>query len=175
MRTIHLLACLAPLFPLHAADSAGALAALHALPAKYQNGVLKLSADDANPNPDTWYVVAQKGGDDSNIHNITVSGGHVVSDKRTLGLREIFGQAGAVAADKIAVDSKDAFAVAQKYANANGATVGSVCFALQQSGGSSVPVWSVWCYGPDGSYQGLLKILASNGTVISNNAFPKHP
>ena len=73
------------------------------------------------------------------------------------------------------MDSRDAFAIAQKYARANGKTVGSVSFALQQKGGSSAPIWSVWCYGPSGSYQGLLQMLATDGTVISNDAFPDRP
>lgn len=175
MKLLVLLALIVPFFALQADDHAGALASLNALPAKYKDGVLKLSADNANPNPETWYVVAQRGGNDSDIHNLTIEGGQVVSDKRTIGLREIFGQASPVSLARVAVDSQDAFAIAQKYANANGKTVGSVSFALQQKGGSSAPIWSVWCYGPSGSYQGLLQMLATDGTVISNDAFPVKP
>ena len=170
-----LIALLVPAFALQANDSAGAIATINALPQQYRSGVLKLSADNAAPNPDSWYLVAQRNGDDSNIHNLTVTGGQIVSDKRTIGLREIFGQAGPVSVPKVAVDSRDAFDIAQKYARANGKTVGSVSFALQQKGGSSAPIWSVWCYSPGGSYQGLLQILATDGTVIANDAFPVKP
>lgn len=160
---------------LHAADPAGAIACLQNLPAKYRDGVLKLSADNADPNPDTWYLVVQNNGNDSNIRNLTMSDGQITSDRRTIGLREIFSQASPVSVGKVAVDSRDAFGIAQRYAEANGAKVGSVSFALQQSGGSSAPVWSVWCYGPSGSYLGLMKLLATDGTVIYNDAFTRKP
>lgn len=160
---------------LRAGDESGAIASLNALSSSYRDGVLKLSADNADPNPDTWYVAAQKDGDDSNIHNITVADGQVTSDKRTLGFREIFSQASPVSLDKVTVDSREAFEIAQNYAKANGRMLGSVSFVLQQKGASAAPVWSVWCYGPDGSYLGLMQMLATNGTVISNDAFPKKP
>jgi len=175
MRILRFLLFLAPVFLLQAADESGALACLNALPAPYRDGILKLSADNADPNPDTWYVVAQKGGNDSDIHNITVAGAQVISDKRTLGFREILTQASPVSLEKVTVDSRDAFEIAQTYARANGQMVGSVSFVLQQKGPSSAPVWSVWCYGPDGSHLGLMQLLATDGTVISNNAFPKKP
>ncbi len=175
MKIFRFLLFLTPVFLLQAADESGALACLNALPTPYRDGILKLSADNADPNPDTWYVVAQKGGKDSDIHNITVAGAQVVSDKRTLGFREILTQASPVSLEKVTVDSRDAFEIAQNYARANGQMVGSVSFALQQKGPSSAPLWSVWCYGPDGSYQGLMQLLATDGTVISNNAFPKKP
>ncbi|MFZ4775803.1 MAG: hypothetical protein ACOYM3_10585 [Terrimicrobiaceae bacterium] len=175
MKRLAFFAFLLCVLPLSAADDLGALASLNALPAKYKDGVLKLSADNAAPNPDTWYVVAQSGNDDSNIHNLTLAGGQIVSDRRTIGLREIFGQASPVELAKIAIDSRDAFDIAQRYAKANGRMVGSVSFALQQKGGSSAPVWSVWCYSPDGSYLGLMQLLATDGTVLSNDAFPRRP
>lgn len=174
MKILAFLACLSP-FLLQANDNAGAIASLNGLPEKYRNGVLKLSADNANPNPDTWYAVAQRDGKDSEIHNLTLAGGQIISDRRTIGLREIFGQASPLTLSKLNVDSRDAFAIAQKYAKANGMIVGSVSFALQQKGGSSTPIWSVWCYSPNGSYLGLMQLLASDGTVISNDAFSKKP
>lgn len=175
MKFFSLLAILLSLFVARAVAETGAVAALNSLPAKYRDGVLKLSADNADPNPDTWYIVARRGDDGSNIHNLTVAGGQVISDKRTIGLREIFGQASPVAVAKVLVDSPTAFEIAQKYARANGKTVGSVSFALQQNGGASAPIWSVWCYSPGGSYQGLMQLLATDGTVISNDAFPDRP
>lgn len=157
------------------ASENSALTALNSLPSKYRDGVLKLSADNADPNPETWYVVAQAAGSDSNIHNITIEGGEVVSNKRTLGLREIFSQVSPVTLDKVRIDSGAAFDIVQNYARANGRTVGSVSFVLQQKGAASTPVWSVWCYARDGRYLGLLQLLATDGTVISNDAFPQKP
>jgi hypothetical protein len=78
---------------LQAMDSKGALACLEALPEKYRNGVLKLSADNANPDPDTWYVSAQAGPDDKGMRSIEIASGQIISDKPALGLREIFSSA----------------------------------------------------------------------------------
>ncbi len=159
----------------YAGDSNGALACLNALPEKYRNGVLKLSADNANPNPATWYVVAQGAGNDAGMRNLTVASGEVTSDKPALGLRQIFSSDKPIDLSKVTIDSRDAFDIAQRYANANGKTIASVSFVLNQKGSSAVPIWSVWCYGPSENYFGEMQLLATDGTVISNDAFPKAP
>ena len=160
---------------LQAMDSKGALACLEALPEKYRNGVLKLSADNANPDPDTWYVSAQAGPDDKGMRSIEVAAGQIISDKPALGLREIFSSAKPLDLSKVQLDSREIFDIAQQYAGANGKQIGTVSFVLNQQGSSVVPIWSVWCYGPNGTYFGELQFLATDGTVISNDAFPKKP
>jgi hypothetical protein len=160
---------------LQAMDPKGALACLEALPEKYRNGVLKLSADNANPNPDTWYVSAQAGRDDKGMRSIQVASGQIISDKPALGLREIFSSAKPLDLSRVQLDSREIFDIAQQYAGANGKQIGTVSFVLNQQGTSAVPIWSVWCYGPNGTYFGELKLLANDGTVISNDAFPKKP
>lgn len=160
---------------LQAMDSKGALACLEALPEKYRNGVLKLSADNADPDPDTWYVSAQAGPDDKGMRSIEVASGQIISDKPALGLREIFSSAKPLDLSKVQLDSREIFDIAQQYAGANGKQIGTVSFVLNQQGSSAVPIWSVWCYGPNGTYFGEFKLLATDGTVISNDAFPKKP
>jgi hypothetical protein len=147
---------------LQAMDSKGALACLEALPEKYRSGVLKLSADNADPDPDTWYVSAQAGRDDKGMRSIQVASGQIISDK-PLDL------------SKVELDSREAFDIAQQYAGANGKQIGTVSFVLNQQGSSAVPIWSIWCYGPNGTYFGEMQLLATDGTVISNDAFPKKP
>ena len=160
---------------LQAMDSKGALACLEALPEKYRNGVLKLSADNADPDPDTWYVSAQAGPDDKGMRSIEVASGQIISDKPALGLREIFSSAKPLDLSKVQLDSREIFDIAQQFAGANGKQIGTVSFVLNQQGSSAVPIWSVWCYGPNGTYFGELQFLATDGTVISNDAFPKKP
>lgn len=160
---------------LHAMDPKGALACLEALPEKYRNGVLKLTADGANPDPDIWYVTAQAGRDDKGVRSIQVVSGQVISDKAVFGLRELLSGAKPIDLSKVQLDSREAFDIARQYAGANGKQIGNVSFALNQQGSSAVPIWSVWCYGPNGTYFGEMKLLATDGTVISNNAFPKKP
>jgi len=160
---------------LQAMDSKGALACLQALPEKYRNGVLKLSADNADPDPDTWYVSAQAGPDDKGMRSIEVASGQIISDKPAFGLREIFSSTKPLDLAKVQLDSRDIFDIAQRYAGANGKQIGTVSFILNQQGASAVPIWSVWCYAPNGTYFGEMKLLATDGAVISNDAFPKKP
>ena len=160
---------------LNAGDSNGAIECLSALPEKYRNGVLKVSADNANPDPTLWYVLARAGGSDAGFRNLTIASGEVTSDTPALGFRQIFSSDKPIELSKVEVDSRDAFDIAQRYANANGKTIGSVSFVLNQKGSSAVPIWSVWCYGPSENYFGKMQLLATDGTVIENDAFTKSP
>lgn len=156
-------------------DAKGSAACFDALPQKYRNGILKLSADNADPDPETWYVSAQAGRDDKGMRSIEVASGQIISDKPALGLREIFSSVKPIDLSKVLLDSREIFDIAQQYAVANGKQIGTVSFVLNQQGSSAVPIWSVWCYGPKGSYFGEMRLLATDGTVISNDAFPKKP
>jgi len=158
-----------------AEDTKGALANLHAVPSEYRNGIIKLSADDCDPNPDIWYVTAKSGSKKGGIREFELASGQVVSSKASLGLRELVSSNKPIDLAKIQFDSRDAFDLAQHYARANNKVIASVSFALTQQGASSVPVWYVWCYGPNEKYFGQLQLLATDGTVISNDAFPKKP
>ncbi len=73
------------------------------------------------------------------------------------------------------IDSTGAWNIAAKYAAANGKVLGNASYALEQKGRSASPIWSVWCYDPNVSYLGLLTILASDGTVLTSEGFPKSP
>jgi hypothetical protein len=161
--------------PLLAADTNGAIAALKALPEKYRAGVLKLSADNASPDPETWYVSAKAAPDNKSTHSLEIAAGQIISDKPSIGLREIFSSANPIDLSKVLIDSRDAFGIAQGYAKASGKLIASVSFVLNQQGSAAVPVWSVWCYAPDGTYFGEMQLLATDGAVISNNAFQKNP
>jgi len=158
-----------------AGDNKGALANLRAVPSEFQNGILKLSADDCDPNPDIWYVAAKSNNKKGGYREFELAAGQVVSSKASLGLRETFSSNKPITISKIDFDSRDAFDLAQRYAQANDKTLGSVSFALTQLGKASIPVWYVWCYGPRDNYFGQMQFLASDGTVISNDAFPKKP
>jgi hypothetical protein len=162
-------------FSLRAGDSNGAIECLSALPEKYRNGVLKVSADNANPDPTLWYVLARAGGNEAGLRNLTIASGEVTSDTPAIGFRQIFSSDKPIDLSKVEVDSKDAFEIAQRYANANGKIIGSVSFVLNQKGSSAVPIWSVWCYGPSENYFGKMQLLATDGTVIENDAFTKSP
>jgi hypothetical protein len=155
--------------------SNGALENLLALPPEFRDGALKLSADNCEPNPERWYIAAKSAAKDGGYHNIEMAAGQVLSNKRALGLFQSLGSNKPISIDKVRFDSRDAFDIAQRYANANSKTIASTSMALTQQGEGSAPIWSVWCYAPDGSYFGQMQFLATDGSVISNDAFPKKP
>jgi hypothetical protein len=175
MKRILLLSFLALTSAAFAEDSKGALANLHAVPAEFRNGIMKLSADDCDPNPDIWYVAAKSDSKKGGFREFELASGQVVSSKASLGLREAFSSDKPLDLSKIQFDSRDAFDLVQRYARANNKVIGSVSFVLTQKGSSAVPLWYVWCYGPNEKYFGQLQLLATDGTVISNDAFPKKP
>lgn len=158
-----------------AEDTKGALANLRALPAEFQNGIMKLSADNCDPNPEIWYVSAKSDSKKGGFREFELAAGQVVSSKPSLGFRAALSSSKPIDVAKIQFDSRDAFELAQRYAKANNKVLGSVSFVLNQKGSAAVPVWSVWCYGPNEKYFGQLQFLATDGTVISNDAFPKKP
>ena len=174
-KAILLLICAGWVSPVLAEDPKGALANLRAVPAEFQNGIMKLSADNCDPNPDIWYVSAKSDFKKGGFRDFELAAGQVVSSKSSLGLREALGSNKPIDLAKIQFDSRDAFDLAQRYARANDKTIASVSFVLSQQGSGAVPLWSVWCYGPGGNYFGQLQLLATDGTVISNDAFPKKP
>ncbi len=174
-KAILLLICAGWVSTVFADDANGALANLRAIPAEFQNGILKLSADNCDPNPDIWYVSAKSDLNKGGIRDFELAAGQVISSKSSLGLREALGSNKPIDLARVQFDSRDAFDLAQRYARANDKTIASVSFVLSQQGSAAVPMWSVWCYGPNGKYFGELQLLATDGTVISNDAFPKKP
>lgn len=158
-----------------ASERVSALDAWAALPDEFAGGVLRITADNGDPNPETWYFTAQAGGASSPMHTIVVERGQVISNRPTLGLREIFSAPAQMRGSEIRIDSTDAFAICQQYAMANNQRIASVSYALRQQGSQAVPIWSVWCYDARGSYLGRLDLLASDGSVIANDAFPIAP
>lgn len=152
---------------LSAQDSGGALAALNALPPKYRDGVLKLSADNGTPNPPQWYITALNSGASDTIHSITITDGQITSEKLSLDLRSAL-QNSPLNLSAIRIGSTEAWNAASSYCMGKGKKLGSVSYVLQQQGKDAAPLWSIWCYDKGDSYIGFLKLLATTGTVISS-------
>lgn len=152
----------------HCAVWAGqsALQAVGVLPANFRSGVVKISADNGNPDPPTWYFVCRSANSDDGIVSITVQGGAITDQKASLDMRVLFGDYSAIDFAKVQVDSRGAWNIATRFAQSEGKELGSVSYALQQKGGDATPIWSVWCYTASGDYIGLLKLLATTGDVI---------
>jgi hypothetical protein len=156
-------------------DSNSALAALSILPPEYQSYLVKLSADNGNPDPQQWYVLAYRGSPEGGLFSITVANGEIVQEKPSLNLGQLFRNPNPIALDRITIDSPAAFEIAQELAAANGKDLGTVGYVLQQTGEDAAPVWQIWCYDPSGHYFGYLQIAASSGSVISADGLPRVP
>lgn len=156
-------------------DSNSALGALSILPPEYQGYVVKLSADDGDPDPPQWYILAYRGSPEDGLFSIAVAKGQIVQEKPSLNLGELFKSPNPIAIERIAIDSPTAFDIAQQRAAANGRNLGTVSYVLQQTGAESAPVWQIWCYDRGGRYFGYLEIVATNGNVISADDLPNAP
>jgi hypothetical protein len=157
------------------ADSNSALMALGILPPQYQGNVVKLSADNGDPDPSQWYVLAYRDSPEGGLFSITIANGEIVQEKPSLNLGELFKNPSPIAVERMTIDSSAAFDIAQQFAEANGKNLGTVSYVLQQSGADSAPVWQVWCYDRGGRYFGYLQIAATNGAVISTDGLPRAP
>lgn len=152
---------------LQAADPNSALSAIAALPPKYQNGILKVSADNGTPNPDTWYIVAKNSAQDGAMYQVAVSQGQIVSEKISFDLRSAIRDS-SIDLSKVRVDSDGAWAAGARFSAKRGKKLGNASYALQQQGRDAAPIWSIWCYDADVRYIGLVKILATTGAVVSS-------
>jgi hypothetical protein len=152
-----------------AGDSAewGALAAFRALPERFRNGVVLLSADNASPQPANWYFLARNANARNALFSITVSRGQVIDERPSLDMRTMFHNPSRINFDRVRVDSGDVWSKADAFAKRKGRILGSLSLNLTQSGKNAAPVWKAWCYDPSARYFGQLHILATTGEVIS--------
>ena len=155
--------------------SNSALAALSVLPPEYQGHIVKLSADNGNPNPPEWYILAYRGSPEDGLFSIAIAQGEIVQEKPSLNLGELFKSPSPIAVERITIDSPTAFDIAQQHAAANGRNLGTVSYVLEQTGSDSAPVWQIWCYDRGGRYFGYLEIVATSGAVISTDDLPHTP
>lgn len=140
------------------------------LPPHFQNGVVKVSADNATATSHTWYFIAKNTTSPKELFSISVTDGQITQEKRSLDLREFLTHPTIIDFQRIEAGSSAAWTAASNFAASNGRTLGTVSYVLTQDGQASAPIWNIWCYSPDGSYFGLLKMLATDGTIISSQA-----
>jgi hypothetical protein len=156
-------------------DSNSALGALSILPPEYQGYVVKLSADNGDPDPPQWYVLAYRDNPEGGLFSITIANGEIVQEKPSLNLGELFRVPNVIEVERMTIDSPAAFDIAQQFAAANGKSLATVSYVLQQTGADSAPLWQIWCYDRRGQYFGYLEIVATNGSVVSNEGLPLAP
>lgn len=144
-----------------------ALGVLNDLPARYRNGVVWVSADNADPHPDTWYVTARNAARDGLLTNLTVSRGEIISERPTISPRAFLRQITPINVSLVRVNSTDLWREAQRLADRRGQNLGTLSLQLQQHGRDATPIWSVWAYDRRGSYIGYFSALATTGAITS--------
>lgn len=158
---------LATLCPSLAQNPDSALGALAGLPANYRNGVVWLSADNADPHPDQWYVTARNAARDGLLMNLTIEDGRIVSERPAISPRAFLRQITPMNLRSLRVNSTDLWRDAQQFAERRGRRLGTLSLQLQQHGRDATPVWSVWSYDRRGGYIGYFSVLATTGVITS--------
>lgn len=158
---------LAPLSQSLAQNPNSALGALASLPPNYRNGVVWMSADNANPHPDFWYVTARNAARDGLLMNLTLADGRIVSERLAISPRAFLRQITPINLRSLRVNSSDLWRDALRFADRRGRRLGSLSLQLQQHGRDATPVWSVWSYDRRGDYIGYFSVLATTGVVTS--------
>jgi hypothetical protein len=144
-----------------------ALGALAGLPPNYRNGVVWLSADNADPHPDRWYVTARNAARDGLLMNLTIADGRIISERPAISPRAFLRQITPMNLRSLRVNSSDLWRDALQFADRRGRRLGSLSLQLQQHGRDATPVWSVWSYDRRGDYIGYFSVLATTGAVTS--------
>ncbi len=144
-----------------------ALQALNALPASTRGNVLRISADNANPEPATWYFIARSGFGEGSLRSIVVQDGAVLSNRPSFDVRTLVNDSAPINFGRVRIDSDDVWRIAQRFASDRGRRLGNVSLNLAQRGRGATAVWAVWCYDRTGNYFGRLNVLASSGDILS--------
>lgn len=158
---------LTTLSPVVAQNPNSALGALASLPSNYRNGVVWLSADNADPHPDQWYVTARNAARDGLLMNLTLEDGRIVSERPAISPRAFLRQITPMNLRSLRVNSSDLWRDALQFAERRGQRLGTLSLQLQQHGRDATPVWSVWAYDRRGGYIGYFSVLATTGVVTS--------
>lgn len=151
------------------------MAAMRALPVKFDNGILQVSGSHGNPNPAEWRIIARDKDTQGTIVSLRVAGGQVVGQEPSLNVGQMFRDAGYLTAKGLGVDSGDAFLKAAAYAEANGKKLGNVSYTLIRPGVEVEPIWKLRCYDAAGRHIGDMQLGAMTGNVVKQQGFPKEP
>lgn len=144
-----------------------ALGALNRLPEQYRNGVVWVSADNADPHPDRWYVTARNAAREGLLMNLTLGDGRILSERLAISPRAMLRQINSINLSSLRVNSTDLWNDAQQFSEDRGRRLGSLSLQLQQRGRNAIPIWSVWVYDRGGSYVGYFTVAATTGAILS--------
>lgn len=135
---------------------------------EFRETITKVSADEADPNPGTWYLFALKGSTTGAVYSLEVSGGELTRARPSFNLKQLFARPTPLNLEKLVVDSPEAFEIARDFSAKNGRQLGNVSFILTQEGKAAAPVWQIWCYDLRGDYFAYLEVSAFSGEILAS-------
>lgn len=142
--------------------------AIAVLPTEYQREIIKVSADDANPNPETWYFTARNSDKANDVYSLKVSKGRLTLEKPSFNLGAILGKPTALDLKQLELDTLAIWKITAANCARRGRALVTASYVVEQTGYSAAPVWKVWCYDSNGDEFAQLDILATNGSIISS-------
>lgn len=142
--------------------------AIAVLPTRYHRGIVKVSADDANPNPSTWYFTARNADKANDIYSLEISNGRLTLEKPSFDFRALLGKPTAIDLERLELDTPAIWKVAAANCARRGRALVTASYVLEQTGYSAAPVWKVWCYDSNGDEFAELDILSTNGSIVSS-------
>jgi hypothetical protein len=153
-------------------DPAGAVAAMKALPFKFDNGVLEVTGKNGAPQPAEWVIIARDADTMGTITKLTVAGGQVLSQSPSGNLGQMFRESGFIAAETIKADSREVFQTAAKLLKeSHGLNLASADYQLIKPAADLDPVWKLICRDDQGKKLGELQISATHGAVMTQSGF----
>lgn len=167
------LACLLIASPVIAGtpDPNGAVAAMQAVPFKYNNGILQVRGKAGNPNPSQWEIIARPRDEGGTIAKLTIEDAQFVGETPSFNMGQMFRDAGYIFIPEIMVDSGTAFAKAHAEAAKAGLELAAADYLLERHGDDVDPAWSLTCYDTRGHKIGTISILATTGLVTVETGF----
>ena len=163
---IHKIAVCALVASAGAGHAQSAKRAAYSLPDKYREGIIKIAGEASGRDPEEWAFVCRANHSSEGIVEINVKNGKISRQQASPGWRVPLGSNAPIALERVLVDSRGAHEIARRYVADKGLQLGSTKLTLEQADPTSDPVWSVWCFNGEGSYIGLMKLLAPTGDVI---------
>lgn len=152
-----------------------AVAAMLAVPPKYADGILEVTGQAGAPNPKEWVLQAWNTEDPGTVHKLTVVDDQFVSDVLSVNLFEAERKEINIPLPGLRVDSGAAYRIAEKYATANGKTLGHVNYSLSVRAKRTPAIWTLECFDQKGAHIGKLEILATSGEVSASPGFKATP
>jgi hypothetical protein len=170
-----IVALLAFVTAVRAADEVSALDAVRALPKTQHKLLVRLSAHGGKPVPEVWTVVTHDAKAAKGLRESTVASGTVTATRATSELIDKVTAGDVIGLDKVKVDSDALAELAASYADVNSLKPASFDFDLRREGEDAAPLWTITALDESGAELGSLVVAAGTGALVAQTSFKAAP